>query len=74
MTGGALGSTSQAEWAADTKRQPKNFAAIDTNGDGQIDAAETDARTAKRFARMDADGNGIVTREEQQAVNKPSSN
>ena len=59
----------------------KGFDRLDTDGDGEISAAEVDAAEAKRaekkserdakraerFAEADADGNGSVSREEMKA-------
>ncbi|WP_185802885.1 EF-hand domain-containing protein [Pontivivens nitratireducens] len=41
-----------------------DFAAIDTNGDGEVTRAEVDAHRAARFADIDTDGNGIVDQAE----------
>ncbi len=43
------------------------FAAMDTDGDGQITQAELDAHAAARFASADSDGDGFLTTDEMQA-------
>lgn len=40
------------------------FEQLDTNGDGQISAAELEAFRASRFAEVDANGDGGLTAEE----------
>lgn len=41
-----------------------NFEELDTNGDGQITAAEMEAHKAERFASQDTDGDGFLSKEE----------
>lgn len=41
-----------------------SFGEIDTNGDGQITAAEVTAMHQAKFAEMDADGNGEISADE----------
>ena len=53
-------------------RADKQFAKLDTNGDGKITAeerqAQKDARIEARFQRLDADKNGSVTLAEMKAA------
>jgi len=37
------------------------FQRLDTNGDGQLDQADREARQKARFDRIDADGNGAIS-------------
>lgn len=48
------------------KMQPmrQSFEELDTNGDGQITAAEMQVRRAERFAAVDLDGDGTLSAEE----------
>ncbi len=43
------------------------FQELDTNGDGQITAAEMEDRAAARFAKADTDGDGLLSRSEMEA-------
>jgi hypothetical protein len=65
------GKLSQAEWNADPRRStnPRGFARMDANGDGQIEAAEMNSSYAARFARLDTNKDAILSREEQQSAN-----
>ncbi len=45
-------------------RQPTVFQKMDTNGDGNIAAAEFQARRDAWFKEIDADGNGKLTADE----------
>lgn len=47
--------------------QPLSFSELDTNGDGQVTAAELEALGQKRFEQSDTDGDGFVTLEEMKA-------
>ncbi|WP_430401713.1 EF-hand domain-containing protein [Hyphomonas sp.] len=50
------------------ERQARHFAKLDTDGDGQITAAEFASRPMRGMERMDTDGDGVVTEEERAAA------
>jgi len=64
VTAGAV--TAQDSTSPGPQSGPKSgrFAAMDTNGDGQISPEEMRAQAEKRFGAADADGDGKVTVEE----------
>lgn len=47
-----------------TERADRQFARIDANSDGRIDAADRAARQARAFDRLDSDKNGSISRTE----------
>lgn len=54
--------------AKDGQRADRMFQKIDRNGDGRIDASESERFRDARFARMDENGDGAVTLEEMRAA------
>ena len=62
--GGTAASAQQAMTTTDLQ-------ALDTSGDGAVDAEELAAFMAKAFARLDKNGDGYVTIVESQAVITP---
>jgi len=47
-----------------------DFAAVDTNGDGEVTKVEVDQFRAAQFAKIDTDGNGSVDAAELQAAHE----
>lgn len=50
------------------ERQARQFARLDTDGDGKVTAAEFASRPMRGMERMDTDGDGVVTEEERAAA------
>jgi Ca2+-binding EF-hand superfamily protein len=72
------GKISLDEWMArpaskNAKRdKAKEFARLDKNGDGFLDASEIAALAERRFRHLDANGDGFLSEEELQARNAPA--
>lgn len=64
--GGALAGTAFAQDITTDQ-----LTAVDTNGDGAVDAAEIAAMIEQAFARLDANGDGYVTLAESSSVLTP---
>ena len=68
---GAMAATAQDKPAGNADRAERRgmmFAALDTNGDGQVTLEEMTARHAARFESADADGDGLLSAEEMNAA------
>jgi len=48
----------------------RGFAAMDTNGDGQVTRAEAEAGRVAQFTRLDADRNGALSEGERNAAGR----
>lgn len=64
LLGASFGMSEAQAFGKGKDRAAGFLAKMDTDGDGQVSAAEHSAASQERFKKLDADGNGFITQDE----------